>query len=223
MNTIINNKLTSSNFNLLFLITSLSLFLFTSSLSSVTLEKADSIAKNVNQNIEFLDKDISSTNSDKDKLKIKNDDENPYSFLLNTSGKKDNTKGNLIQQQDSWGLLVIKLIFVLVFLIILIYLFVLFLKKVQSKKMFNSNLPTELYSILGNAPITFNKNFVIVKFYDKVYLLGVSDNEISVIDKIDDIEKISNIEKIIPKNDSINLAKTAFSKLLKKNMKKLDT
>ncbi len=218
-----NIKLQSSNLYFLFLITFLSLFLFSNSLSSVTLEKADSIAKSVNQNIELLDNDSLGTDSDKEKLKTKKNDDNPYSFLLNTSGKKDKAKGNLIQQQDSWGILVIKLIFVLVFLIILIYLFVLFLKKVQSKKMFNSNLPTELYSILGNAPITFNKNFVIIKFYDKVYLLGVSDNEISVIDKIDDIEKISNIENIIPKNDSINLAKTAFSKLLKKNMKKLDT
>ena len=211
----INNNYISKQKQIFLILFSIILILFVipKKLESVSLEKADSIANSIRTNNTINDSNNVSKNENlTDKKK------NPYSFLLNSSENKNNNK----LKQQNWGLLVFKLIVVLIFLVILIYLFIFFLKKVQSKKMFNSNLPTELYSILGNAPITFNKNFVIIKFYDKIYLLSVADNNVSVIDKITDIEKISNIEQIIPRNDSVNLAKSAFSKLLNKNLKKLD-
>lgn len=206
--------------NLLILISFL--FMHPQDLNSVTLEKADSIAQNIGE-MSNNNSDSSKFNLQNKKLKKKN---NPYSFLLSSSKKNNNSNDddniiNSTNQENEWGFLVLKLIVVLISLIILIYLFVLFLKKVQTKKVFNSNLPTELYSILGNAPITFNKNFIILKFYDKIYLLAVSDNSISVIDKIEDMEEINNIELIIPKSSTLDLSKSAFSKLLKKNMNKL--
>jgi len=198
------------------------LFIHSQDLNSITLEKADSIAQNIGA-MNDNNSDSSKFNSENEALKKK---DNPYSFLLNSSKRSSNSNDNdnfinKTNQENEWGFLVLKLIIVLISLIILIYLFVLFLKKVQTKKVFNSNLPTELYSILGNAPITFNKNFIILKFYDKIYLLAVSDNSISVIDKIDDMEEINNIEQIIPKSSTLDLSKSAFSKLLKKNMNKL--
>ena len=189
-------------------------FILPQQLQSISLKKADSIASSMStQNGTILDSSMQLS----EELKTK---KNPYSFLINSSDKKNDTT---IRQENEWGLLVLKLIFVLIALIILIYIFILFLKKIQSKKLFNSNLPSELYSILGNAPITFNKNFVILKFYDKIYLLSCAENTVSVIDKIDDLEKISNIEQIIPRDDSINLSKSVFSKLLKKISKNWKT
>lgn len=131
------------------------------------------------------------------------------------SGKNTNT--NYEKKDLSWSGLFLKTFIVLAVIIVLIYLIVYVFKKTGKNRMFGSVLPSDVYKILGTAPLSFNKYLTAIKFYDTVYLLAFSENEVSIIDKIEDDDKIADIENLIPYKSQDMPDK--FLKLLKKNMK----
>lgn len=74
------------------------------------------------------------------------------------------------------------------------------------KKNFTANI-----EIIAVQPILPKKYIAIVKIKDKIYLLGVSDQSVNLIDVIDDD---GSFDKSIPKNKEQN-----FLEIFKKNLK----
>lgn len=119
----------------------------------------------------------------------------------------------------NWFYIIFKLVILLVILSLIIYALVWFLKKIQFRRGFGGSLPPELYKVIGMAPMSYNKQFMLVKFYDTIYLLGMSENSMVCMDKIDDPEKITDIESLVPLMPNMP---DKFAKMLKKKIKQVD-
>ncbi|MBN1968865.1 MAG: flagellar biosynthetic protein FliO [Candidatus Delongbacteria bacterium] len=109
----------------------------------------------------------------------------------------------------------IKMAIMLLIVIVFIYLFVYVIKKFQDGKKIAGSFDADMYKILGAAPLTYNKHLQLIKFNGKVYLLAVSEKDVTLIDKIENSETIEELE------NRTNSDSSRFSKLLKINLDKL--
>ena len=176
------------------LLFSLLLLLFNSPALAIRLEKADSLLLKSSRE-EGNDKQITVLSADENKIEKKRD--KPY--------------------RVDWTSVITRTVFAIIFVIALIYLFIRLMKILHSRRKMNGNLPVDLFHVLGSAPLTHNKTVMVLKFYDSIYLVSVADNEVSLIDKIDDMQKVGNIESIIPSGMKMD---GGFQKILKKTVSK---
>lgn len=106
---------------------------------------------------------------------------------------------------------VVKIFFVLILLVGLLYVILFLMKKYlylgnpKSGKIFN-------IKILATQMLMPKKYVSLVKIYNKVYLLGVSEQSISLLDKIENLDP--DFEKI---NEEINV-NPSFYDYFKKNL-----
>ena len=110
---------------------------------------------------------------------------------------------------DFWN--VLYLIFVLSILVGLMYL-VLFLMKKFLFAYAPKGISKSGIDVITVKTIMPKKYLAIVKVNDKNYLIGISDTNINLIDKLDDI---TLNDEIITDNSNNNLS---FKELLKKNL-----
>lgn len=176
------------------LLFSLLLLFFSSSALAIGLEKADSLLLKSSRE-EGKDKQITVFSADKNKIEKKTN--KPYHV--------------------DWTSVITRTFFAIIFVIALIYLFIKLMKIFYSRRKMNGTLPVDLFHVLGSAPLTHNKTIMVLKFYDSIYLVSVAENEVSLIDKIDDIQKVGNIEGIIPSGMKMD---GGFQKILKKTVNK---
>lgn len=141
------------------------------------------------------------------------------------SGNKDTARVTAVSKtpqsfnaNQDWLYIFFKIAVLLIILSFIIYMLVWFLKKLQYRRGFGGTLPPELYKVIGMAPMSYNKQFLLVKFYDKVYLMAMSENSIACLDKIDDPEKIADIEALVPVMANLP---DKFAKMLKKKIKQV--
>ncbi|PID29493.1 MAG: hypothetical protein CR982_02730 [Candidatus Cloacimonadota bacterium] len=140
--------------------------------------------------------------------------------ILNNKAVADTTKSlayAVKENSPSWFSLIAKMGIMLLIVIVFIYLFILFMKKFQSKRVRRGNLSNELYDSIGIAPLTYNKQLQVIKFYDKIYLLGISEKNITLIDKFEKGEEIRDIENSIDRTTG-----EGFGSILKKSVRKVD-
>ncbi len=121
----------------------------------------------------------------------------------------------------NWTEIIFKLFITVTLIVVLIYLGVLILKKISGRRKFWGNISREFYEVLATAPITFNKQFAVIRFGKVIYILALSEKEVSLIDKIDDLEEVAELEKSLKYySNNPSIAKGDFSKVLKKTLKK---
>ncbi len=106
-----------------------------------------------------------------------------------------------------WNILYI--IFVLAVLTGVMYSLLYLMKKYMYKYENNNNKGINI-KVLGLHAILPKKYVAVVQIQDKVYLLGVSENSINVIDELEYVNNESEIEK--------NKPNTKFIEALKHNM-----
>ena len=103
-----------------------------------------------------------------------------------------------------------------VFVILLIMLGVMYLLLYLVKKYLYSfdkkGSNTLKIKVLSTQTILPKKYVSIIKFHDQLYLIGISDQSINLLDKLDQFIDDSNLDQ------DVNTEKPNFLKLLKKNM-----
>ncbi|MFH0734150.1 MAG: flagellar biosynthetic protein FliO [bacterium] len=106
-----------------------------------------------------------------------------------------------------WNILYI--LFVLAVLTGVMYSLLYLVKKFMYKYENTGNKGINI-KVLGVHAILPKKYIAIVKIQDKVYLLGVSENSINVIDELENVDTNEEVEK--------NKPNTKFIDILKQNM-----
>jgi len=122
----------------------------------------------------------------KEKQKVQKEEFLPRDIL-----KKPNAPFSTIETTASGS-------FIKSFIVIVVFLLILFaiIKWMQKKKL-NASVDHDdsVIHILKNSPLTTNKSIQIVEINSKIYILGVGDQAISVINTIDDPKEITEIKK----------------------------
>jgi len=100
--------------------------------------------------------------------------------------------------------------FVLALLLGVMYLLLLLMKKYLYS--FNSKGNKKIKMEVLNTQAILPKKFVsVVKINNKIYLLGVSEQSVNLIDKLDDVE-------IIEEQNNLTQSEQGFKEILKKNL-----
>jgi len=97
---------------------------------------------------------------------------------------------------------------ILIILIILIFLLIL-IKKFFGNKKIVTNLEQPFFNTLAIIPLTPKKQIHFIDVSGILYLIGITENNISLIDKIENKDKIDEIKLMIDMSDS-NLNKKSF-------------
>lgn len=108
----------------------------------------------------------------------------------------------------SWQLL--KTIFYLIIIILLFYILVKFIKKQTKLQGFNQNL-----KVLERLHFNSNQALYLIQITDEVWVLGVSEERVQLLDKIEETEKT---KKLL--NDKSNHNKFDWKSGLKKYFNK---
>ena len=91
----------------------------------------------------------------------------------------------------SFGLMMIQMIGMLLFLSVLLYLSLFYFKKLSAKYKNKSELSS--LKIHENLYFSAKQGLSVVSFGKKVYIVGFSNNSVSLIDKIEDEEVIASL------------------------------
>jgi len=88
---------------------------------------------------------------------------------------------------------IMNLFFKIVIVLAIVYLFFFIVRKIMSKKRMLA-ADSNLFQTLAVYPLAANKTLHLVEFSDEIYLLGVSENSINLLDKITERDKIDSIK-----------------------------
>jgi len=115
---------------------------------------------------------------------------------------------------------------VFITLIIILLFFYIIRKFILKRRKIFTDTSSELFQTLAIYPLSSNKSLQIIEFSDCLYLLAISDNNISLIEKIEDKDKIDTIKLYANMNVSekekqnfLNFFVNTFSKKYKKEYK----
>ncbi len=109
----------------------------------------------------------------------------------------------------NFGVMLFRMILALLFITILIYGLAFFMKKLsKGNRNSNSGITNEIVNIFQ---LNNKQSLYFVKIIDEIYILGISPENISLIDKISNLEKIDKL--LENKQENFN---DKFSNILKK-------
>ena len=140
-------------------------------------------------------------------------------ITLDFASDSEDTRNGTNQASAGFGFwAVLRMLLVLAFVVAVIYFIFKFLKKGIEPKVNNDDPFLRKVSSITLSP---GKSVQIVTLLDKAFILGVSDDSVNVIDKVDDIELINAMNLYADKN-SVSKPKN-FSEILELFMPQKNT